>query len=161
MDPIDELLSKLQPQSEPQRQSEVPPSTPASGLIDKLLQDIDPTATPSKSMADESLLAQGATPKEPLQDSLLEEVRSQDEQQDQAEAERLEQETREKQRRLKQLKAQRRAELAEKALDWLKQLNPKSSEGRWFEEFACGYSSRVEAAIDYLEALSEVNPNLE
>jgi hypothetical protein len=149
MDPIDELLSKLQPQLEPHRKSEVPPSTPVSGSIDQLLKDLD-----------QKDLDQTATPKELPQDSCLEEVRSQYEQQDQAEGERLEQETREKQRRLRQLKAQRRAELAEKALDWLKQLNPKSSEGRWFEEFACGYSSRVEAAIDYLEALSEVDPNL-
>jgi hypothetical protein len=149
MDPIDELLSKLQPQLEPHRKSEVPSSTPVSGSIDQLLKDLD-----------QKDLDQTATPKELPQDSCLEEVRSQYEQQDQAEGERLEQETREKQRRLRQLKAQRRAELAEKALDWLKQLNPKSSEGRWFEEFACGYSSRVEAAIDYLEALSEVDPNL-
>jgi hypothetical protein len=67
----------------------------------------------------------------------------------------------EKQHRLEALRQQRRAELAGKAQKWLKQLNPKSEEGRWFDEFACGYESRLEAAIDYLEALQSVGHKLE
>jgi FMN phosphatase YigB (HAD superfamily) len=65
------------------------------------------------------------------------------------------QQEREKQRRLEQLRQQRRAELAQQAEIWLKQVNPRTEEGLWFEEFACGYESRLEAAIDYLEALQE------
>jgi hypothetical protein len=63
----------------------------------------------------------------------------------------------ERQLRWQQLQAQRRATLAEQAQEWLKRLNTKSSEGLWFEEFACSYASRLEAAIDYLEALQQVN----
>lgn len=67
------------------------------------------------------------------------------------------QDAQEKQRRLEQLRQQRRAELAKQAKTWLKKLNPRSTEGQWFEEFACNYESREEAAIDYLEALEEAH----
>jgi hypothetical protein len=59
--------------------------------------------------------------------------------------------------KLEQLRLQRRAELAVTARSWLAKLSKKSEEGRWFEEFACNYESQLAAAIDYLEALQEVN----
>jgi len=40
-----------------------------------------------------------------------------------------------------------------KAQTWLKELDPLSNEGMWFTEFADGYESRLDAAIDYLMAL--------
>lgn len=61
-----------------------------------------------------------------------------------------------KQQRLEALHLQRRVALQEQAREWLKRLNPKSDEGLWFEEFACNYESRLEAALDYLEALQTV-----
>ncbi len=51
----------------------------------------------------------------------------------------------EKQRRIKQLT--RQAEV------WLKNLDPYSDEGFWFEQFANSYPSKLEAAIEYLKAL--------
>jgi len=51
----------------------------------------------------------------------------------------------EKQRRKKQLT--RQAEI------WLKNLDPYSDEGFWFEQFASSYPSKLEAAIEYLQAL--------
>jgi hypothetical protein len=65
-----------------------------------------------------------------------------------------------KQQQLEQLKQQRRAELSHTAQQWLNKLPPQSEEGRWFAEFACNYASQLEAAIDYLEALQEVNDML-
>jgi hypothetical protein len=62
-----------------------------------------------------------------------------------------------KAQRLEQLRARRREELSSIAQEWLAKLSAKSEEGRWFEEFACNYESRLEAAIDYLEALQEVS----
>jgi hypothetical protein len=62
-----------------------------------------------------------------------------------------------KRQRLEQLKQQRRAALHSAAQTWLHQLKPNSDEGRWFAEFACNYDTKLEAAIDYLEALQEVN----
>jgi hypothetical protein len=88
------------------------------------------------------------------------ELRQQEQQRQQQKRDKERQE-REKQHRLEVLRKQRRAELAEKAKNWLKHLNPRSEEGRWFYEFACGYESRLEAAIDYLEALQSVGQKLE
>ena len=56
----------------------------------------------------------------------------------------------EEQQRQRQEKA-----LRTQAQKWLKNLNPHSDEGIWFEEFAYSYPSRLEAAIDYLQALGE------
>ncbi|BAZ43316.1 hypothetical protein NIES4102_03160 [Chondrocystis sp. NIES-4102] len=70
----------------------------------------------------------------------------------------------EKRREQQLIEAQRREELRErnrtealrqKAQQWLIQLNPRSEEGKWFEEFAYGYDSKLEAAVDYLEAMDE------
>lgn len=62
-----------------------------------------------------------------------------------------------KAQRLEKLRVRRREELGSMAQEWLATLSVKSEEGRWFEEFACNYESRLEAAIDYLEALQEVS----
>lgn len=51
---------------------------------------------------------------------------------------------------------ERRKRLERMARQWLDNLDPLSEEGLWFEEFAYAYPSKLEAAIDYLEALSEV-----
>lgn len=56
----------------------------------------------------------------------------------------------EEQQRQRQEKA-----LRTQAQKWLKNLNPHSDEGIWFEEFAYSYPSRLEAAMDYLQALGE------
>lgn len=83
------------------------------------------------------------------------EQRKQEQERREAE-QRRQQEEREKQRRLEALRTQRRAELAQQAQVWLQQLHPRSEEGLWFEEFACNYPSRLEAAIEYLEALQSL-----
>ena len=49
----------------------------------------------------------------------------------------------------------RKAALREKAKSWLKKLNPRSEEGKWFEEFAYSYENKLDAAVDYLEAMRE------
>jgi ATPase subunit of ABC transporter with duplicated ATPase domains len=38
---------------------------------------------------------------------------------------------------------------------WLKKLDKNSDEGYWFDQFAFKYSSRIDAAIDYLQAVKE------
>ena len=72
-----------------------------------------------------------------------------------AEQKRRQQELIELQQR-EQLREQRRKEaLREKAKQWLKDLNPRSEEGRWFEEFSYSYEDKLQAAVDYLEAMRE------
>jgi hypothetical protein len=50
-------------------------------------------------------------------------------------------------------KQKRRQALVRQAQEWLKNLDPHSDEGFWFEQFSQSYESKLEAAIDYLEAL--------
>ena len=83
-----------------------------------------------------------------------------------AEARRKEAERLAAQKRQQQelIEAQKRAELRERrrkealketAQQWLKNLNPRSEEGKWFEEFSYSYEDKLQAAVDYLEAMRE------
>jgi hypothetical protein len=72
-----------------------------------------------------------------------------------AEQKRLQQELIEAQQR-EELREQRRKEaLRVTAQKWLQNLNLRSEEGKWFEEFSYSYENKLEAAIDYLEAMRE------
>jgi hypothetical protein len=200
MDGVDKLLAQLQAeqQQQQQRSPDVDPRkqpAPVSQSLDDLLGQLGedtrrsvraelskqpaafqpPPPAPFPRQAMDALLPSQPPP----ENSLLADLKSHYQEQDQAEALKRQQELQEterrrqqqerqrqrqeqeKQRRLEALRQQRRAELAGKARSWLKQLNPKSEEGRWFDEFACGYESRLEAAIDYLEALQSVGQKLE
>jgi TolA-binding protein len=182
MDSVDKLLAELKAT----HQSPVPPppvsqtsARPVASLDDLLSQlgedqkrsvrswlshqppvSVQPSGRPSELTSEsrrrspeDLLLAQLKSDYE-AHDRVIEQQRQQELQA--AEQQRQRQE-RDKQRRLDQLRQQRRAELAQQAEAWLKQLSPRTEEGLWFEEFACSYESRREAAIDYLEALQEVN----
>jgi hypothetical protein len=56
-----------------------------------------------------------------------------------------------KQQELEQLKAKQLETLQKQAQEWLSKLDPFSPEGLWFEHFAEAYSSKLEAAIEYLQ----------
>ncbi|MBD2079514.1 hypothetical protein [Leptolyngbya sp. FACHB-17] len=143
MDSIDKLLKSLNNESsESQSASEVKPDRLP---IDSLLKQIDaqPQA-PHPSTA-------------PSPDPLFDQLKQEHQETLRQEALRLQQQAQQKQERLEQLKQQRRQALAIRAEEWLKSLDPDSSEGQWFEEFACHYESRIVAAIDYFKALQEVD----
>ncbi|MBD1830776.1 hypothetical protein NDI47_13920 [Microcoleus vaginatus GB1-A2] len=53
------------------------------------------------------------------------------------------------------LDIQTRREKVRQAQVWLKKLDKNSDEGYWFDQFAFRYSSRIDAAIDYLQAVNE------
>ena len=72
-----------------------------------------------------------------------------------AEQKRRQQELIEAQRREELRERRRKEALREKAQQWLKNLNLRSEEGRWFEEFSYSYEDKLQAAIDYLEAMRE------
>lgn len=59
--------------------------------------------------------------------------------------------------RIQQQEKIEKAAITKEAEVWLKALNFRSEEGLWFEEFAYSYPSKLEAAIDYLQALRETN----
>ena len=86
-------------------------------------------------------------------DNLLQELQQeyqQNQQQQQRQQELVEARQREEEKRQR-----RRQALTGKAQEWLTHLDPNSDEGLWFEEFSYSYSSKLEAAVDYLEALRE------
>ena len=72
-----------------------------------------------------------------------------------AEEQRRQQELIEAQKRAELRELRRKKALREKAQQWLKNLNPRSEEGKWFEEFSYSYEDKLQAAIDYLEAMRE------
>lgn len=72
-----------------------------------------------------------------------------------AEEKRRQQELIEIQQR-EELRDRRRKEaLREEAKTWLAKLDPRSEEGKWFQEFSYSYENKLQAAIDYLEAMQE------
>jgi hypothetical protein len=54
-----------------------------------------------------------------------------------------------------QPQVQTRREKVRQAQVWLKNLDKNSDERFWFDQFAFKYSSRIDAAIDYLQAVNE------
>ena len=76
-----------------------------------------------------------------------------------AEQKRRERELIEAQKREELRERRRKEALREKAQQWLKNLNLQSEEGRWFEEFSYSYEDKLQAAIDYLEAMHETGLN--
>jgi len=128
MDSIDELLAQLKAEYEevqPEQQKMKPNA--AKSFI--------PSSPKSGSLIDNILAAVKAD--FAVQDA-AEELRRQQE----LEQERIKQE---------QLKAKRLEALRLEAKEWLAKLDPFSSEGLWFERFAERYSSKLEAAIEYLQ----------
>lgn len=143
MDEIDKLLAKLNPAPNPSKPTQAANHSPTRS-IDDLLTQLD--------------CPQAETPQAPPTHDVLAAMKSEYEQQQKETLQNAELDRQQKQQRLEQLKRQRRAELTKKAAQWLRSLDLKSSEGQWFEEFACNYPSQLEAAIDYLEALQELTP---
>ncbi len=179
MDPIDRLLSNLtseitdkptkQPLPKPASRPVSKASTfePSGESIDQLLSRL---GEPQKQQIRESLLqaTQSATPQrlspQPPQSIVVPEVAAYaiqqavivQAQQQANDAEAQRQATLKRQRQ-QDLREKTQQELQKKAQQWLETLNPKSTEGRWFEEFGCNYDSRLDAAVAYLEALQEVD----
>ena len=54
-----------------------------------------------------------------------------------------------------QLNVETHRQKVRQAQVWLKKLDKNSDEGYWFDQFAFKYSSRIDAAIDYLQAVNE------
>jgi hypothetical protein len=126
MDSIDKLLAELKSEYEqpqkPQQQSKPSPNKPE---------------VKSKSSILDNILADVKSDFEE-RDSVLELQKQQE-----LEHERI---------RQQQLQAKQVETLNKYARDWLEKLDPLSAEGIWFERFAEGYPSKLEAAIEYLQS---------
>ena len=166
---MDDLLAQLQ-SLQPDAPNSAPPSPPLppAGSLDSLLDSLDdrpkrslsqPAALPSANPRFDALVKPPLPPILPVAqpsqrtapaDSLLADIKAIYQEQDQATALKQRAELEAERRRQETLKLQRRGQVVKQAETWLKDLNAQSGEAAWFEEFAAKYSSRVEAAIDYL-----------
>lgn len=125
--------------------------------IDKLLAELQTEykeAKPNQQQRQQNIAKQSitASPKSlSLIDSLLDEVKADFNERDQADELRKQQELEQERIRQAQLQAQQLEALKNHAKEWLDKLDPFSPEGLWFERFAEAYPSKLAAAIEYLE----------
>ena len=141
MDAIDKLLSQIkaddgQSAKITKPRPKTPPLQPISDL-DSLLAEVQ--ADLAKPVTAKSLKNDL-----PVIDNILSQVKASYKEQDQ---ERLQ--LKQQQLQAEQLKQIETLKLRAKA--WLKQLDPLSTEGLWFERFAEGYPTKLAAAINYLQ----------
>ena len=124
--------------------------------IDKLLAQVKAEYYEITTQQPESIQAkqfeQQLQPTSPI-DSLLAQVKADYQQHDQVEELKRQQQFQEEQSKQEQIKQQEFEAVKIKAIAWLKKLDPLSSEGMWFENFAKKYSSKLAAAIDYLHSV--------
>ena len=123
--------------------------------IDKLLAELKAEytepATPQQPPPQRKTFIQPPPKSTSLIDNLLAEVKADFVEKDTAQELRRRQELEQERIKQEQLKGQQLEASKIKAKDWLDKLDPFSPEGFWFERFAESYSSKLEAAIEYLE----------
>ncbi len=160
MESIDYLLAQVKAEYQEQEQGKEPKKKPLFEEEEfNSLPAVLPTyqSQPSQqnwiSPAEESLLAQVRAEVEERERA--EELKKQEQLRE--EQLRKQQQLREEQLRAEHRRQRKREALTQEAKEWLKKLNPRSEEGLWFEEFSYSYPSKLEAAIDYLEALRETH----
>ncbi|MBW4424487.1 MAG: hypothetical protein KME50_08490 [Nostoc desertorum CM1-VF14] len=125
--------------------------------IDKLLaelqteyKEVKPQQQQSKSATAKSFIP--SSPKSAfLMDNLLAEIKADFAEEDAAIELKRQQELEQERIRQEQLKTKQLEVLKVQAKEWLAKVDPLSSEGLWFERFAESYSSKLEAAIEYLK----------
>lgn len=151
MDSIDKLLAQIKAEyQESDLQEQPQPPSKQDSSLDSLLNEIEAEPHPVKQQ--QIPLAQKN--EAPL-NSLLSDIKADYEAQARAEESRRQEQLKAEERRKQQLKQQELEGLKRRAIAWLKKLDPLSTEGLWFENFAENYSSKLEAAIVYLQDLQE------
>lgn len=147
MESIDDILAQLkseyQEKDNPEQQKK-PAFVKKEKAIEPKLPNLPPPVSQKKSFS-------ASNP----EDALLSQIKAEFVEKDREEELKKQQQIKEEKIRQEQIKQQQRQALTREAEAWLKKLNPRSAEGLWFEEFAYSYSSKLEAAIDYLQALKE------
>lgn len=150
MDAIDKLLSQIKADDgEPAKIAKPQPKTPSfqpisdiNSLLAEVHADLAKPVT-TKSLKNDS----------PVIDDILSQVKASYKEQDQERSplalHSVQSQLKQQQLQAEQLEQIETLKLRAKA--WLKQLDPLSTEGLWFERFAEGYSTKLAAAINYLQ----------
>ena len=165
--PLPQSPSPAVPPVQSSTQETTQPSGSPPRTLDSLLAELEGKPTQpnslSQSASPSTVKPQPAPQPKPLidqtsrslsvelaHDPLMAQLKAQYSELDRAEALEQQKQLVAEQRRKEQARQQQRAALVKQAEDWLKTLDPRAGEGAWFEEFAAKYTSRIEAAIDYL-----------
>jgi hypothetical protein len=160
MESIDDLLAQIKAEYQEPKSNQPPKK--------KSLLDEAEFAKPTSGSRSYQPPPPSQTWLSPAEENLLADLKAEFKQQEQAEEIkkqeqlrqeqlRQEQQLREEKLRSQQREQKRREALTQQANEWLQKLNPKSEEGLWFEEFSDSYPSKLEAAIDYMQALGETS----
>ena len=179
MSEMDELLAQLKaeykqkkpPSPSPKPSSSATPSPQKSNhqsgkQLDNLLADLkaefnpetpkQKDKPPQKRAKPTSVSPSSGNRSTPTYDNnLIESLKEEYQAQEREEQKRRQQELAARQKREQEKEKRRRQALRQEAQEWLKNLNLNSDEGLWFEEFSYSYDSKLEAAIDYLQAIRE------
>ncbi|NEP01435.1 MAG: hypothetical protein F6K58_22815 [Symploca sp. SIO2E9] len=149
MESIDELLAQIKSEYQEEKQAKQSKKKPLYEQVceQKQLQSKPPQMPISPIQNRQKTLDSAA------EDKLLAEVKAEFQELDRAKQLKIEQYQRQKKCEEEQRLTKQRKALTQQASEWLKNLDIDSEEGLWFEEFAYNYSSKLEAAIDYLQVL--------
>lgn len=170
MDSIDKLLAQIKSEYQGIDTSEQPKQPITEKASEEGLKDeLSPTSgkTFNKEASLDSLLSEVEAEKSTNQqgstkinqpskntdslNNILSDLKKDYEAQERAEQQLKETQLKAEQKRQQQLKQQEAEKLQQSAIAWLKELDPLSSEGLWFDSFAEKYDSKLAAAIAYLQ----------
>ncbi len=149
MESIDDLLAQVKAEYQEQEQAKQPQQKPL--FQEEEFKSPPPVSSTYQPQPSQQKWVSAA------EDNLLAQVKAEFEEQARAEELKKQQQLREEQLLKEQRRKREREALTQEATEWLKNLNLRSEEGLWFEEFAYSYPSKLEAAIDYLQALRETH----
>jgi hypothetical protein len=149
MESIDDLLAQVKAEYQEQEQAKQPKQKPL--FQEEEFKSPPPVSSTYQPQPSQQKWVSAA------EDNLLAQVKAEFEEQARAEELKKQQQLREEQLLKEQRRKREREALTQEATEWLKNLNLRSEEGLWFEEFAYSYPSKLEAAIDYLQALRETH----
>jgi hypothetical protein len=149
--------SSAKPIPEKDKQLKPEKTQPLDNLLAQVKTEFESGKVESKNISrqEDNSFKQSSVNTSSSHNSLIEEVQAEYQAQAKEEEKRKQQEILAQQKQQEEKAKRKQEALRKKAQEWLKQLKPNSDEALWFEEFAYSYESRVEAAIDYLEAIRE------
>jgi len=143
----DDLLAQIKAEYQEKDQGKPPEKKP--------LLDEDDLKSPRTNSSTYQPISSSQSSRSPAEDGMLSELKAEFEEQEREAQRKRQQQQQEEELKVKQREQRKREALKQQAQDWLNNLKPHSDEGLWFEEFSYSYSSKLEAAIDYLQALRE------
>lgn len=143
----DDLLAQIKAEYQEKDQGKPPEKKP--------LLDEDDLKSPARNSSTYQPISSSQSSRSPVEDAMLSELKAEFEEQEHEAERKRQQQRQEEELKAKQREQRKRDALKQQAQEWLNNLKPHSDEGLWFEEFAYSYSSKLEAAMDYLQALRE------